>query len=534
MSPTTKQDMPPRPGWRFPLAALAVVGLVAGCGDASGGAADELAAGGMVPGGSVGVTQGGAQDVALLRSIVAEGGVPSSTTLDPVGFFAEHAVDLPGADCGDVVCFHPLLGVAPRFDGGNWTMGYVGLNSPTTPDTRQPVHAVVAIERSAAVESALDGAEAPGVRALAQGLADDDRVSVLAIGRETTTVVDAMRAGDLVADPFVVRQALDSVPADGTVDLVGGLRAAADQAERAIDGFSGAPRVVLVTSGVATTGIVAPERILAVGEELARGGLGLSIVGVSTGVGASLVAALGDVGAGTHAHAEDGADFARMMRREGETRLTPLGYDLRLEVAPREGYEADTLTGARRAALDEHGAAVLESPVLMLGGRVGSEDVAEGRRGGGGGLFIGLDATPTDGMTGGDPAFDLRATYVDAATGETVTVEQTVTNALAPGQNPDDMWPWFSDPEYGKPFMMLNMYFALRTMLELFEQGDCARARGTARMMEWTVDLWLDTAPDPDIEADWQLLTDIDANIAEACDATPVEPIEIPMSCFYD
>jgi len=322
--------------------------------------------------------------------------------------------------------------------------------------------------------------------------------------------------------------------APGQVDLVAGLNAAAEQAHRRIDGFDGEPRVVLVTTGVASRGLTAPERILELGESLARQGLGLSVVGVTGGAGATLAAALGDVGAGTYAHAADGRDFVRIMRREGTTRLTPLGYDLELTVRPRPGYRATTLTGARRATLDVEGSAFLGSPVLMLGGRVGSRDVADGRRGGGGGLFVRLDTTPAPGMSPGAAAFDLRASYVDAETGQTVVLEETVANALAPGQNPDEMWPWFSEPEFGKPFMMLNMYFGIRTMLEYFEDGDCARARGTARMMEEPIDLWLELAPDPDIEADWQLMTDIDANIAEACEVTPIEPVDNPaLACFF-
>ena len=45
---------------------------------------------------SRGVTQGGAQDIGRFRAIVEDGEVPAPDTLDPVGFFAEHAVDLGG------------------------------------------------------------------------------------------------------------------------------------------------------------------------------------------------------------------------------------------------------------------------------------------------------------------------------------------------------------------------------------------------------------------------------------------------------
>src|SRR5690242_21931741 len=75
------------------------------------------------------VVQGGTQDVGEYRSIVAAGGVPALSVLDEAGFFAEHQIDLPAADCGASICVHPMLAVAPSFDGGNWTMAFLGMNT---------------------------------------------------------------------------------------------------------------------------------------------------------------------------------------------------------------------------------------------------------------------------------------------------------------------------------------------------------------------------------------------------------------------
>lgn len=106
-------------------------------------------AGRLGPMGSRTVTQGGAQDIGYFRSIVDEGEVPRPDTIEPVGFFAEHAVDLPAADCGDSVCMHALLAVAPGIDQeSNWTMAFVALNSPVDPRTieRPDTHIVLALE----------------------------------------------------------------------------------------------------------------------------------------------------------------------------------------------------------------------------------------------------------------------------------------------------------------------------------------------------------------------------------------------------
>ena len=132
---------------------------------------------------SLNVGQGGAQDIGYFRSIVEAGGVPRPETLDPVGFFAEHAVDLPEATCGEVVCVHPSLAVAPRFDGSNWTMAYLGMNTSIDPASlpRPPVHLVLAVDTSAST-SMLRADLVEAVRGMLATMRPEDRVSLVRIG----------------------------------------------------------------------------------------------------------------------------------------------------------------------------------------------------------------------------------------------------------------------------------------------------------------------------------------------------------------
>ena len=44
-----------------------------------------------------GVGQGGAQDFGLFREILLAGDIPGPDTIDDLGFFAEHKIDLPDA-----------------------------------------------------------------------------------------------------------------------------------------------------------------------------------------------------------------------------------------------------------------------------------------------------------------------------------------------------------------------------------------------------------------------------------------------------
>lgn len=481
------------------------------------------------PSGSRGVTQGGAQDIAYFRSIVERGEVPSPDTIEPVGFFAEHQVDLPPADCGDRICMHALLAVAPGIDQeSNWTMGFVALNSPVDPRTepRPDTHVVIVIEDTERVGLASWSAS-DAVRALAAELLPADRVSLVRVGESAEVLAHGLEPSDpgVAAARFQGRSARAA--------LYDGL-ARASELVAELD-FEGAHRVVLVTSGVADAGITDSARIVALGEALARSGVGVSVVGMGASYRPELAMQLSEGGGGSYAFAESATDLVQIFRLEGRTSLVPLATDFELVVEAAPGYRVGRIYGARRA-WTEQVAAHLTSPVLMIGNRTGAADVEEGRRGGGGGLFVELIADPSLRAAIGPnaPAFTAHARWIDAASGALVRQEIVVENGLAPSENPTGMFPHFSDPARGKAFMMLNMYLSLRTATELFHGGACGQSLGIVPAMQATYEGWQDEYADPDIDADWALLLALDANVQRQCVGVAPEAPRAPMSCFYD
>jgi Ca-activated chloride channel family protein len=179
--------------------------------------------------------------------------------------------------------------------------------------------------------------------------------------------------------------------------------------------------------------------------------------------------------------------------------------------------------------------AELRIPALFLGHRTGANDVGQGRRGGGGGLFVELVAEEgaADRIGPGEPAFVVDARWIDAAEWEGVSERIEVENVLRPGVNPPSMWPFFSDPSRGKVFMMLNMYLALRTSVDFYERGDCGLSSGTVQMMEPSYRAWQLEYEDPDIDADWRLLRALDENVRKGCTADVVEPQFFHGSCMF-
>ncbi|MEJ7729041.1 MAG: hypothetical protein WKG00_07495 [Polyangiaceae bacterium] len=513
-------------GFHVAAAAAALVVVVAGC--AVPGCASDEAISDLRKPGSTNVSQGGAQDFAEFRAIVDEGGVPAPGLLDPVGFFAEHAVDLPPADCGQDLCVHSMLAVAPRFDGSNWTMAFVAMNTPLQPEDleRPPLHLVVALEATGWM-STMQASLQAGLEGIVEQLRPEDRLSLVAYGAHAETVLAASPP-----DAAAAVAALEGIPQGTPVDLYAGLAAA----QRAFDATPEleARRLLLVSTGAANTGIIDPERVVGLGEAMARSGIALGVVGVTQEYDARIPAAIGSLGAGSYSYAIDGAELERVLRLEGETTLYPLATDFRLRLTPAEGYRVGRLYGVPRLAADADGA-TLDLPALFIGQRSGAKDVGGGRRGGGAGIFIELRADPDTDVGAGAPAYQMGAEWKTSGGGDDAQAT-TVTNELAPGDNPEAMWPSFSHPDLGKPFMMLNMYLALKTAVELYAEGDCARAMGVFDMMQVSVSGWQGEYDDPDIDADNEVLFKLGQNITSECQkkgtVTPKRPEAADSGCM--
>ncbi|MFO0625328.1 MAG: hypothetical protein U0325_06875 [Polyangiales bacterium] len=473
-----------------------------------------------------GVTQGGAQDIARFRAIVRQGEVPAPDTLSDTGFLAEHALDLPPATCGEAVCLNPMLAVAPRFDGGNWTMAWVALSTRVDPASRprRPLHLIAVVEDSPAVLGDTD-VQAELAR-LFGALPADDRVSLVQVGSRATVPLRG-------ATPSVARGWRADATGSTDVALYEGIAAARGVA-RAVAGADA--RVLLLTSGRRGAGVDDDARVVALGESLAREGVAISVVGLGADFQARVPEALGSLGAGTYAYAEDRADLGDILQREAQTTLFPFATAFSLRLTPAAGYTVGRIYGARRATLKD-GYVLLEAPALFVGARQGAQDVAGGRRGGGAGLYVELLANGAlaDRVGRGAPAFTAEAAWTDVATGETRRTRVEQRNGLAPGQNPpDSMWPEFSDEARGKAFMALNLYLALRASVGFYDAGDCARAQGVLDMMDTSVEVWRRRRPDPDIDADAALMQRLRENLRGSCRAIdPVQPRTFSGGCFF-
>jgi Ca-activated chloride channel family protein len=509
---------------------LLVVGLLSTVLPSCGGDSSAIVDGSGKTPDAVGVTQGGAQDIARVRSLIEAGEVPSAESISELGFLAEHAFDQPAPTCGQSVCPHPMLAVAPRFDGTDWTMGFISLNTAVEPALRErtPVHVVVALEYSSYTLETLGNGAA--LDALVSSLTNLDRVS-LVVFEQHAELLELGTAPDEASLGTTFRALpVPASPEESGVDLYAGL-ATAYEAIQALSDFSGAGKIVLFTSGHADAGVSSHERLLGLADAVLETGTSISVVGLGEPFVDGLPQELGRVT--SFAYAEDGSDLESIARLEGSSALLPIATDFELTFSAGEAYETGLVYGARSYEATPK-AVTFRSPALFIGTRTSAHDVSGGRRGGGGGFFVELRADQGISFEIGpnQPAFSIAMRYTNVDTGARVEIMESVTNPMTPGEPPEGLWPYLSAPDYAKPFMALNMFLALRATLAFYEAGDCARALGIVQMMRPGIKLWQDEFHDPDIDADAALLEKLGDNIEARCELTAIEPIDFEGGCF--
>jgi Ca-activated chloride channel family protein len=301
----------------------------------------------------------------------------------------------------------------------------------------------------------------------------------------------------------------------------------------AFDGM--AQRVLLFTSGLPSGGATSKANLIDVGRTLGQLDIGVSVFGVGEYFERSLVEALAEASSGNYSVSTSSADLILAVESEAASGFVPIGRNLEIEVTPAPGYSIGDIYGAR--LVERVGdRVILKSPVLFLGARQGSQDTDMGRRGGGGGWFVQLvaDTQPGEAAAEAAPAMDVRISYDDAFSGETVVQEFTLETPLGVGNNPEPEDPYFSGEFSPKIFMMLNMYLALNGALSYFEQGSCEYALGMQAMMDLSYFLWQQNFDDPDIADDYQLLIDLTDAFRSQCTSDVVLwPVAGETSCFY-
>lgn len=489
---------------RFPdgtagrAAALAVAAVIAGSGCGMSGASDAGAPGDS---GGGGVGFGGAQDIGQFRDIVERGELPAPETLDANGFFAEHFVELPEPTCGKVLCLSPMLA-----RGRDWVSGepkttlQLALTTPTnsTALPRRPRDLVVIVDRSGSmIEDGRLLKVQRGLRLMVEQLRADDRVSLVTFDTNAR-----------VAAPFGLPRAsllaaIDALTPDGGTNLHEGLRIGLDLAAAQLTSERES-RVILLSDGLASAGITDRGTIVTMAERKIHDGIGLSTIGVGRSFDVTLMRTLAERGAGNYYFLEDAQAVDEVFTQELSISMTPLALEVVLGVTTPSGVTIGTVTG-RNGWAGNTRTGSLSVPAVFATSRDGSTP-GEGRRGGGGALFVELSGVSLEELVTVELSYRLPGT--------TARTTQTVRVSPIGAPANDAPLPEVSHQAMLKHAAMYELYLGLHTAVTRAKvHSSCAIP--TLRQLQISTGIWNQFFSDEDIADDLLLVDRLAANLRQ-------------------
>jgi Ca-activated chloride channel family protein len=476
---------------------------------------------GAAPGGNVGF--GGAQDIGVFRSILESGGIPGPNTLDAAGFFAEHYVDLPPADCGQSLCLQSMLSVDTSWvdDGYQATLA-VALNTPEPAEAVEPrpLDLVVVVDVSGSMlEDDRIGYVKEGLDLLVEQLGADDRMALVTYSSDVSVLAGFAGVSETGAVDDAVLAAwredmhakVGALAAEGATNIHGGLEAGFELAFAARTTHPArSQRVILLSDGLATAGIRDDESIILMAESYIESGIGLTTVGVGRDFNIALMSGLAERGAGNFYFLEDPEAIQEVFSEELAYFVEPLALAVTIEVRAIGDQAVGDVWGTRLWHTVD-GVGTMHLPAVFRASRTSDEPgEGGGRRGGGGTLYLDMVAGP--GSVAG-PIAEVRMRYRPVDGGEPIEQSIMVANPASPATPPRDAY--YSHVAMTKQYAMYNMFLGLRAAAEQADYSfTCALDR--LRAVDARAQAWNLEHQDEDIEADRALVQQFMGNLRRA------------------
>jgi Ca-activated chloride channel homolog len=458
-----------------------------------------------------GVSFGGQDDIGEFTAILGSGGIPGSDTLDANGFFNEHYAPPPQTACTNTLCMTPGVAVGKAWlDRSHQAALQLAIDTNVDPTQypQLPLSLVVVIDHSGSMaeDGKLDNVKA-GLHALIDALGDNDR---LAIVQFDDTVQTLAPFGSDSLDRAGLGAIVDQLEAAGGTDILQGLTQGFQLDVAALDPTRQS-RVILLSDGLATSGVTDDSQILAGADQFIAQGIGLTTVGVGTDFDLTLMRGLAEHGTGNFYFLEDAAAATNVFAQELSYFTTPIALNLQVDAVAGTGWTFGEVDGSTLwAGSPQLGS--MHIPAAFVASRTGVAPApgTGGRRGGGSMLFIALTPTgmnPPDGKVA-----DLTLTYT--APGATTPTTQQVTLAYPndPSETPDP--PYLSAPEMAPRFAMYNMFLGLRAATELAANSTPTCAAVALQSTQAAAMAWNQAQENPDIAADLTLVSEFLANLS--------------------
>jgi Ca-activated chloride channel family protein len=262
-------------------------------------------------------------------------------------------------------------------------------------EERHPVNLAVVIDRSGSMMGEKLAAAKLAATSLVDQLGPRDRLAIVHYGSEVESLPSQLATAD---GKEQMRLFIAGIPCSGSTDIGLALHAAADLVGPVSRGY-GSNRIILITDGQPTTGLMDPPSLERLAAEIHHQGIAVTALGVGSDFNETLMRAMAESGAGFYGYIADASQLEGIFSRElhQATAAVARNVEVRLDLAP--GVELIDILG-RPSTVDGRTAV---TSLYDLSSGLSAQFVAR------------LRVTAPD-VRGTVPIVGVRLSYVDAKT----------------------------------------------------------------------------------------------------------------------
>ncbi|MFC6721578.1 VWA domain-containing protein [Halobacteriaceae archaeon SHR40] len=320
---------------------------------------------------TVGLATGGAKDVTNFRENIAEEYTPQPEAISDEGLFYDYYFETGERTASDAL-FAPRYAAARSehpISGDTEQYLSVGLDSTLSVDEfdRPRLDLVAVLDVSGSMESPFDayyydehgtrhdvedGAETKldaatqSLCALTEQLRPEDRLGVVLYNHRAHVAKPLRDVG--TTDMPAIRRHIREIAAGGSTNLADGFEAAVDMLVRDEPDPRVERRVVFMTDMMPNTGTTGESELTRLFGDAATDGIHTTFIGMGLDANAELADTLSGIRGANHYFIHSATEFERRLGEEFDYMVTPLVYDLTLEL-DADGYEIETVHGSPSA-----------------------------------------------------------------------------------------------------------------------------------------------------------------------------------------
>ena len=192
---------------------------------------------------------------------------------------------------------------------------------------RPPVNIAIVLDRSGSMTGEKIKQAKRAALAAIDRLRDDDIVSVVTYDTNVRVLVPATRASDRDS----IRQAIESIQADGNTALFAGVSKGAAEVRKFLDDKH-VNRIILLSDGLANVGPSSPSELEQLGRSLLKEKISVSTLGLGSGYNEDLMTSLAASSSGNHVFIENADNLVAVFNNEFDDLLSVVASEFDIQI----------------------------------------------------------------------------------------------------------------------------------------------------------------------------------------------------------